>query len=53
MDRQRENCFLTEVEVERKFLPDFRTDMPKTSSNRLDFYLSGPAYFDMSVLNIV
>ena len=45
-DQQRENCFLTEVES--KFLLDFRTDMPKTSSDRLDFYLSGLAYFDMS-----
>jgi hypothetical protein len=38
-DWQRENCFLTEVES--KFLLDFRTDMPKTSSDQLDFYLSG------------
>jgi hypothetical protein len=45
MDRQRENCFLTKVES--KFLPDFRINMPKTSSDRLDFYLSGPTYFDM------
>jgi hypothetical protein len=35
MDQQRENCFLTEVKSE--FLPDFRTDMLKTSSDRLDF----------------
>jgi len=48
MDRQRENCFLTEVE--NKFLQDFRTDMPKTSLDRLDFYLLGPTYFDMSEL---
>ena len=36
------------TEVESKFLPDFRTDMPKTLSEWLDFYLSGPTYFDMS-----
>ena len=47
MDRQRENCFMTEVE--NKFLPDFRTDMPKTSSDRLDFYLSGPTVRHISI----
>jgi hypothetical protein len=52
-DRQRENCFLTEVES--KFLLDFRTDMPKTSSDRLDFFpvrFEGLAYFDMSACAI-
>jgi hypothetical protein len=46
-DRQRENCFLTEVDS--KFLPDFWTDMPKTSSDRLDFYLSGPTVRHISI----
>jgi hypothetical protein len=41
------NCFLTEVES--KFRPDFRTDMPKTSSDRLDFYLSGPTVRHISI----
>jgi hypothetical protein len=46
-DWQRENCFLTEVES--KFLLDFRTDMPKTSSDQLDFYLSGPTVRHISI----
>ena len=46
-DRQREKKFLTEVES--KFLLDFRTDISKTSSDRLDFYLSGPTVRHISI----
>ena len=43
----RENCFLTEVDS--KFLSDFRTDMPKTSTDRLDFYPSGSTVRHISI----
>ena len=43
----KENCFLTEVKS--KFLPDFRTDMPKTLSDWFDFYLSGPTVRYISI----
>jgi hypothetical protein len=33
-----------------KFFPDFWTDMPKTSSDRLDFYLPGPTVQHMSAV---
>jgi hypothetical protein len=45
------NCFLSEVES--KFLPDFRTDMPKTSSDWLDFYLSGQTVRLISICLVV